>query len=68
MPLQPVSVKIGGLPAVVNYAGAAPTLVAGVLQLNVEIPAGFAAGNAIPVVLRIGGVDSPVVTIAVSVQ
>ena len=68
MPLQPVSVKIGGLPAVVNYAGAAPTLVAGVLQLNVEIPAGFAAGSAIPVVLRIGGVDSPVVTIAVSVQ
>jgi uncharacterized protein (TIGR03437 family) len=65
-PLQPVSATIGGLPAVIDYAGAAPTLVAGVLQVNVEVPAGFAPGSSIPVVLQIGGVNSPTVTIAVS--
>ena len=68
IPVQGVSVTIGGLPAVIDYAGAAPTLVAGVLQLNVEVPTGFAAGAAIPVVLQIGGVKSPTVTIAVSAQ
>jgi uncharacterized protein (TIGR03437 family) len=68
IPLQPVNVTIGGLTANVAYAGAAPTLVAGVLQVNVEIPSGFAASNSVPVVLQIGGVNSPAVTIAVSAQ
>jgi uncharacterized protein (TIGR03437 family) len=36
----PVSVSIYGLPAQVIYAGAAPGLVAGVLQINVVVPAG----------------------------
>jgi uncharacterized protein (TIGR03437 family) len=35
-PVQSVSVTIGGLPAVVEYAAAAPTLVAGVMQCNVR--------------------------------
>jgi hypothetical protein len=33
-----VSVRIGGIPAEVLYAGAAPGLVSGVLQVNVRIP------------------------------
>ncbi len=65
-PVQSVSVKIGGLPAVVNYAGAAPTLVAGVMQVNVQIPAGFAPSNSVALVLNVGGVNSPTVTIAVT--
>jgi uncharacterized protein (TIGR03437 family) len=65
-PVQNVSVKIGGLPGVLTYYGAAPTLVAGVMQVNVQIPAGFAPSNSIPVVLTVGGVISPTVTIAVT--
>lgn len=67
-PNQPVSVTIGGLPAVVNYAGAAPTLVAGLMQINVQVPAGFADSTSVPVVVQVGGVDSPAATIAVISQ
>ena len=67
-PIQPVSVLIGDLPAVVNYKGAAPQLVAGVIQLNVQVPTGIAAAAAVPVVVTIGGVASPVATIAVATQ
>jgi uncharacterized protein (TIGR03437 family) len=52
---QPVTAIIGGLDAPVLYAGGVPGLIAGVLQVNLQIPSGVAAGNAIPVVLTIGG-------------
>ena len=52
-PMQPVSAKIGGLDADVLYAGAAPALVAGVLQINLRIPPGVPSGPA-PVVVTIG--------------
>jgi uncharacterized protein (TIGR03437 family) len=45
-PVLPVSVNIGGLPAEVLYAGAAPSLVAGVLQVNARIPTGVPTGDA----------------------
>ncbi|HMD71558.1 MAG TPA: hypothetical protein VKF41_09455 [Bryobacteraceae bacterium] len=45
-PALPVSVRIGGLAAEVDYAGAAPGLVSGVLQVNARIPAGVAPGKA----------------------
>lgn len=54
MPLLPVSVRIGGIPAEVQYAGAAPTLVAGVLQVNAKVPAGVAPGSAAPVTITVG--------------
>jgi uncharacterized protein (TIGR03437 family) len=44
--LQPVTATVGGKAAAVKYAGAAPDFVAGVLQVNVEIPPGLAPGNA----------------------
>jgi uncharacterized protein (TIGR03437 family) len=65
-PLQDVRVTINGIPAVIDYKGAAPSLVAGVMQLNVQIPSGFAPGNAIPVIVTVGGVASPFATIAVT--
>jgi uncharacterized protein (TIGR03437 family) len=68
MPLQPVKVTIGGLTAVVDYFGAAPTLVAGVMQVNVEVPAGLPTDISVPVVLQVGGVNSPAVTVSVSGQ
>jgi uncharacterized protein (TIGR03437 family) len=67
-PVQPVSVLIGDLAGVVQYAGAAPQLVAGVMQINVQVPTGIAASGAVPVVLTVGGVASPAVTIAVASQ
>jgi uncharacterized protein (TIGR03437 family) len=56
-PVLPVSVTIGGVNAVTVYAGAAPDLVAGVLQVNAYIPAGL-QGNQ-PVVLTVGNTASP---------
>jgi uncharacterized protein (TIGR03437 family) len=61
-----VSVTIGGQSAPVQYAGGAPGEVAGVMQVNVQIPVGIQTGNAVPVVLSVGSVPSQVgVTIAV---
>ena len=64
-PVLPVSVTIGGLDAEVVYYGAAPTLVAGVFQVNAKVPAGVAPGPAINVRLTVGGIASNEVTIAV---
>ena len=64
-PLQPVSVTIGGQQAVLNYAGAAPGLLAGVLQVNAVVPAAVGSG-AQPVVLQVGSAVSPAgVTVAI---
>jgi uncharacterized protein (TIGR03437 family) len=54
----PVTVTIGGQSATVLYQGAAPQLVAGVSQINVQVPAGVTPGNAVPVTLSVGGVPS----------
>jgi uncharacterized protein (TIGR03437 family) len=62
----PVSVTIDGQIAEVEYAGAAPGLVAGVLQVNAKIPDNVIPDNAVAVVLWISGVSSPVVTVAVN--
>ena len=66
--IQPVTVTIGGNPVELTYAGAAPTLVAGVMQINARIPIGTTPGDAVPVQITIGGVASPTVTLAVSAQ
>ena len=64
-PNLPVTVTIGGQPATVLYAGEAPGLVSGVLQVNAMVPDGTKAGNQ-PVVISIGGVSSPnVITAAI---
>jgi uncharacterized protein (TIGR03437 family) len=67
-PIQSVVVTIGDLPAVVDYAGAAPFEVAGVMQCNVQIPSGVSPSGSVPMQVNIGGVISPIVTISVSAQ
>jgi uncharacterized protein (TIGR03437 family) len=62
--VQPV-VTIGGVEAEVSYSGLAPGYV-GLYQVNVKLPAGAPAGDTVPVVLRIGGVNSNTVTIALA--
>jgi len=65
-PRLPVVVRIGGIQAQVFYAGGAPGLVAGVMQINARIPGGIAAGPAVPVEVSVGGISSQSgVTIAV---
>lgn len=64
-PRQNVSVQVGGQDAVVLYAGAAPFLVAGVLQINIQLPPGV-TGASLPLVVTIGDAASqPGVTVAV---
>jgi uncharacterized protein (TIGR03437 family) len=60
----PVTVTIGGLAAPVTFAGLAPGL-AGVYQVNAQVPAGVAAGAAVPVVITQGNLQSNTATIAV---
>ncbi|MEK7406425.1 MAG: BACON domain-containing carbohydrate-binding protein [Acidobacteriota bacterium] len=57
-PVLPVTAQIGGIDAEVRYAGGAPGLVAGLMQVNVVAPARAATGSAIPVVLRVGAVQA----------
>ena len=65
-PVLPAIVTIDGQTARVQYAGGAPGEVAGVMQLNVEIPGGIQTGAAVPVLLRVGGVFSQTgVTLAI---
>jgi endo-1,4-beta-xylanase len=64
-PVAPVSVQIGGQDALVSYAGGAPGLTNGLLQVNVVVPAGLASGPQ-PVMLKVGGASSAAaVTVAV---
>jgi len=52
-PVLPVTVTIGGVDAKVEYAGSAPGLVSGVMQVNVTIPATAPLGTQ-PVVVTVG--------------
>jgi uncharacterized protein (TIGR03437 family) len=65
-PVQQIQVWINGQTALYTYAGEAPGMVAGVMQLNVQIPAGVPSG-AMEVLVSIGGKSSQS-TITVSVQ
>ncbi|MBI3471692.1 MAG: hypothetical protein HY013_10070 [Candidatus Solibacter usitatus] len=61
-----VSARVGGIPAEVVYAGNAPFLVAGVMQVNINLPPSAPTGQAIPVDLTVGGFTSPAgVTLAI---
>jgi len=61
----PVTVTVGGVSASqVLFAGLAPGFT-GLYQVNVVIPAGVAAGDAVPVIISVGDRPGPVVTIAI---
>jgi uncharacterized protein (TIGR03437 family) len=55
---------IGGLPAVVSFAGLAPGF-AGLYQINATVPVGVTTGNNVPVVIQVAGQTSPPATMAV---
>ncbi len=57
-PVLPVAVNIGGVPVEVLYAGSAPHLVSGMMQVNVRLNSSVPRGLAIPVELRVGPAPS----------
>ena len=58
MPVLPVAVNVGGVAVEVLYAGSAPNLVSGVMQVNVRLNANVPRGSAIPLELRVGPAPS----------
>ena len=65
-PLAAVSVNIGGQPATVQYAGAAPGNMPGLFQINAQISASVQPGNSVPVQVTVGsGTSLSGVTLAV---
>jgi uncharacterized protein (TIGR03437 family) len=48
---------IGGKPATVTFAGAAPGYVTGVVQFNIQVPIGV-SGSALPIVVSVNGSQS----------
>jgi len=63
---SPVTASIGGVPAQVTYAGAAPGYTSGLQQINVLIPENAALGIAVPIQLSVAGVSAQSgVTIAI---
>jgi uncharacterized protein (TIGR03437 family) len=63
----PVSVTIGGAPATILYAGEAPGLVSGVLQVNAVVPQGIGSGPQL-LVLTVGNNSSVLARVTVEVQ
>ena len=51
---KPVAVTIGGIAATVSYSGAAPSQIAGLTQINAQVPAGVTPGTKVPVIVQIG--------------
>ena len=63
---KPVSVKIGGVETTMLYAGGAPGLAHGVIQVNVMLDDRVPSGAAVPVTLSVGNASSNAsVTIAI---
>ncbi len=57
-PTLPVKLTIGGVPAELDYAAAAPHAIAGLLQINFFVPKNAPIGDAIPIVLTVGDASS----------
>jgi uncharacterized protein (TIGR03437 family) len=65
-PLAEVTVEIGGQPATVQYAGAAPGDMPGLFQINAVVPSTVQPGNQVPVVVKVGAESSATgVTLAI---
>ncbi len=63
--VQNVTATVGGQPAVVAFAGGAPTFIDGALQMNLLVPAGV--HGTVPVVVTVGGIATAA-TATVAIQ
>jgi uncharacterized protein (TIGR03437 family) len=57
-PLAPVSVAIGGLPATVEYAGAAPGNIPGLFQINARMSSAVTPGDRVAVQVKVGNLTT----------
>jgi uncharacterized protein (TIGR03437 family) len=57
-PVRDCAVEIGGLPATVEYCGAAPLNMPGLFQINARMAPAVVPGDAVPVRVLIGGTTS----------
>src|SRR5579871_248222 len=63
----PVTATLGGVPAQVLYAGAAPNLINGAVQVNVVVPEGASPNPAAPITLSMGSyATQPGVTVSIN--
>jgi uncharacterized protein (TIGR03437 family) len=58
-PVLNVKVTIGGQPGTVLFAAGVPGSVAGILQIEMQVPTGIQPGPAVPVTLQVGNFASP---------
>ena len=58
-PVLPVTVTVGGVNAHLPYCGAQPNVIAGMLEIKVQLPASV-SGSAVPLVLNVGGYSTKV--------
>lgn len=58
------SVTVGGAPASVAFAGLTPGMV-GLVQINTQLPATYAAFSSLPLVVTFAGASRPAVSLAV---
>ncbi len=64
--LAAVTASSAACPQRWHYAGGAPGLLSGVMQVNVELPAGAPSGAAVPLVILVGGVPTQAnITVAI---
>jgi len=54
-----ISILLGDISAEVLYAGAAPGLITGIVQINARIPDNTPTGKAVPITLSAGTIASP---------
>jgi uncharacterized protein (TIGR03437 family) len=52
-----VTCSVGGIPATVSYAGSAPGLVSGIIQVNIQIPDKAPSGPEVPLVISLESSD-----------
>ncbi|HTM50992.1 MAG TPA: hypothetical protein VL285_19985 [Bryobacteraceae bacterium] len=64
---SPITVRIGDVETPASFAGLAPGLI-GVYRVDVVVPANAPVGDAIPVVIQMGGQQSSPVTMAVQAE
>jgi uncharacterized protein (TIGR03437 family) len=63
VPVLPLSVTVGGVPAFINFAGIPGGLI-GVTQVNIVVPSSVPTGNQ-PIVVTVGGIASAPVNVVV---
>jgi uncharacterized protein (TIGR03437 family) len=62
--VNPVTVTIGSVTSIMNFAGLSPGY-PDLYQINAVVPAGVTPGDQVPVAVSIAGQTSPIVTMSV---